>query len=89
MLATYLFLFVTSTVWLLAVRRVSLSSLARAASVKYLCCSILDTQARTEQQSVPLIPTLRLWSDPRTGVLSTAFLCKIRDYFLWSHLSTL
>ena len=44
MLATYLVLLVTSALWLVCVRRVSLVSALRAKLVKYLCCSILDTQ---------------------------------------------
>ena len=44
MLATYLVLLVTSALWLGCVRRMSLVTALRAKLVKYLCCSILDTQ---------------------------------------------
>ena len=58
MLATYLVLLVTSALWLVCVRRVSLVSALRAKLVKYLCCSILDTQ---EHINIKLSLTLNVF----------------------------
>ena len=58
MLATYLVLLVTSALWLVCVRRVSLVSALRAKLVKYLCCSILDTQ---EHITIKLSLTLNVF----------------------------